>query len=430
MDGKYEYGFDTKSLHAGLKADPITGASTVPIYQTAAYQFKDMEHATKVFSLDETGNIYSRIMNPTVQVFEERMAQLEGGVGALALSSGQAATAYSILNVASSGDHIVASSSLYGGTFTLFSTILPKMGIDVSWVKTDNLQSFREAINEKTKAVFVEILGNPKMDVPDIEAIASIAHQEGVPLIVDNTFCTPYLCRPIEHGADIIVHSATKFIGGHGTTIGGVIVDSGKFNWNNGRFKEFTEPNLQREGKSLIDAFKDMAYIVKARVELLSNLGASLSPFNAFLLIQGLETLSIRMQRQCENTLEVAHFLNDHPQVEWVNYPGLKNDSYYGLAKKYLSKGQGAILAFGVKGDQESVRKVIDSVKLCSHEANVGDVKSLIIHPATTTHGKLTAEQQAQAGVTRDMLRLSVGLENVEDIIYDLDRALEENNVG
>ncbi|WP_332630306.1 O-acetylhomoserine aminocarboxypropyltransferase/cysteine synthase family protein [Halalkalibacter flavus] len=425
MGEKYEYGFDTKTLHAGHEADRATGSSIVPIYQTAAYQFKDMEHAARVFALEETGNIYSRIMNPTVKVFEERMAELEGGVGALALSSGQAATTYSILNIASSGDHIVVSSSLYGGTYTLFSHIFPRFGINVSWAKTDDLNSFREAINDKTKAVFVEMLGNPKMDVPDIEAIASIAHQEGVPLIVDSTFCTPYLCRPIEHGADIVVHSATKFIGGHGTTIGGVIVDSGKFNWTNERFKEFSEPNPQRDGKSLIDAFGDMAYIIKARVELLSNLGATLSPFNAFLFIQGLETLSLRMQRQSENTLQVAQFLNDHPQVDWVNYPGLEDNSYYELAKKYLSKGQGAILAFGVKGGQESVKKVINNVKLCSHEANVGDVKSLIIHPATTTHGKLTAEEQAQAGVTRDMLRLSVGLENVEDIIYDLDCALK-----
>jgi O-acetylhomoserine (thiol)-lyase len=428
MGKKYEYGFDTKSIHAGLEVDIITGSSTVPIYQTAAYQFKDMEHAQRVFALEETGNIYSRIMNPTVKVFEERMTELEGGVGALALSSGQAATAYSILNIAASGDHIVVSSSLYGGSYTLFSHILPKLGINVGWAKTDDLNSFRESINDKTKAVFVEMLGNPKMDVPDIEAIASIAHQEGLPLIVDSTFCTPYLCRPIEHGADIVVHSATKFIGGHGTSIGGVIVDSGQFKWDSDRFKEFSEPNPQRNGKSIIDAFGDMAYIIKARVDLLSNLGASLSPFNAFLFIQGLETLSIRMQRQSENALQVAHFLNDHPQVEWVNYPGLKDDPHYELAKKYLSKGQGAILSFGVKGGEEGAKQAINRVKLFSHEANVGDVKSLIIHPATTTHGKLSAEEQAQAGVTHHMLRLSVGLENVDDIIYDLDRALQSSN--
>ncbi|TJY39578.1 O-acetylhomoserine aminocarboxypropyltransferase/cysteine synthase [Cohnella pontilimi] len=419
-----EHGFETKSLHAGQKADPVTGATALPIYQTAAYQFKDTEHAAKLFSLEQSGNIYTRIMNPTQEAFEACMASLEGGVGALALASGQAAAAYSILNLAGTGDEIVASPSLYGGTYTLFSQTLPRLGVHVRWADSDDLDSFRKVINVKTKAVFVEMIGNPKMDIPDIEMIAAMAHQHGVPLIVDSTFTTPYLCRPIEHGADIVVHSATKFIGGHGTAIGGVIIDSGKFNWDNGRYPEFAEPNPQR-GKSYTEAFGPMAYIIKARVEQLSNLGAAISPFNAFLFVQGLATLALRMQRHCENALKVAQFLRGHPKVEWVNYPGLGDSPYYHLVGKYLPKGQGAILTFGVKGGCGTEKKVIDRINLISHAANVGDVKSLIIHPATTTHQKLSPEEQIKAGVSPGMLRLSVGLESVEDIMDDLDQALK-----
>lgn len=419
-------GFETMAIHAGTRPDPTTGSSTVPIYQTAAYHFKDSEHAAKLFALEEDGNIYTRIMNPTQEAFEERMARLEGGVAALALSSGQAATAYSILTLARSGDEVVASPSLYGGTYTLFSRTLPRLGIKVRWARTDHVPSFREAISDRTKAVFTELIGNPHMDIPDIEAIAAVARKKGVPLIVDSTFTTPSLCKPIAHGADIVVHSATKFIGGHGTSIGGVIVDSGNFDWSNGRYPEFTAPNPARDGQSYIQLFGSKAYIIKARVEMLSNLGAAISPFNAFLFIQGLETLSLRMERHSENALQVARFLNVHPQVEWVNYPGLRSNPYYGMAQKYLPHGQGAILTFGVKGGKPAGHRVINQVKLFTHAANVGDVKSLIIHPATTTHEKLSTEEQIKAGVAPEMLRLSVGLETVDDIMDDLDQALQK----
>ncbi len=419
-----QYGFETISLHAGRQPDPTTGARAVPIYQTTSYQFKSTEHAANLFGLKEFGNIYTRIMNPTQDVFEQTIAQLEGGVGALAVSSGQAAITYAILNIAGAGDEIVSSSSLYGGTYNLFAITLPKIGINVRFVDNNDPEQFKAAITDKTKAIFVEIIGNPKMDVADLEVIANIAHEAGIPLIVDNTFATPYLCQPLKHGADIVVHSATKFIGGHGTSIGGVIVDGGKFDWTNGKFPGFTEPDESYHGIVYTRDFGAMAYILKARVQLLRDIGAAISPFNAFLFIQGLETLSLRMARHSENALKVAEFLQNHPKVEWVNYPGLKESPYYDLAQKYLPKGQGAILTFGVKGGAKAGEALINHVELFSHLANVGDAKSLIIHPASTTHQQLSEEEQRKTGVSPELVRLSVGLETVDDIIADLDQAL------
>lgn len=419
-----QYGFETISLHAGRQPDPTTGARAVPIYQTTSYQFKSTEHAANLFGLKEFGNIYTRIMNPTQDVFEQTIAQLEGGVGALAVSSGQAAITYAILNIAGAGDEIVSSSSLYGGTYNLFAITLPKIGINVRFVDNNDPEQFKAAITDKTKAIFVEIIGNPKMDVADLELIANIAHEAGIPLIVDNTFATPYLCQPLKHGADIVVHSATKFIGGHGTSIGGVIVDGGKFDWTNGKFPGFTEPDESYHGIVYTRDFGPMAYILKARVQLLRDIGAAISPFNAFLFIQGLETLSLRMARHSENALKVAEFLQNHPKVEWVNYPGLKESPYYDLAQKYLPKGQGAILTFGVKGGAKAGEALINHVELFSHLANVGDAKSLIIHPASTTHQQLSEEEQRKTGVSPELVRLSVGLETVDDIIADLDQAL------
>jgi O-acetylhomoserine (thiol)-lyase len=419
-----QYGFETISLHAGRQPDPVTGARAVPIYQTTSYQFKSTEHAANLFGLKEFGNIYTRIMNPTQDVFEQTMAQLEGGVGALAVSSGQAAITYAILNIAGAGDEIVSSSSLYGGTYNLFATTFPKIGVTVRFVDIEQPEQFRAAITEKTKAIFVEIIGNPKMDVADLEVIANIAHEAGLPLIVDNTFATPYLCQPIKYGADVVVHSATKFIGGHGTSIGGVIVDAGKFDWTNGRFPGLTEPDPSYHGVVYTRDFGPMAYIIKARVQLLRDMGSAISPFNSFLFIQGLETLSLRMARHSENALKVAQYLKEHPKVEWVNYPGLKESPYYDLAQKYLPKGQGAILTFGVKGGARAGEALINHVELFSHLANVGDAKSLIIHPASTTHQQLSEEEQRQAGVTPEMVRLSVGIETIDDIIADLEQAL------
>lgn len=419
-----QYGFETISVHGGRQPDPVTGARAVPIYQTTSYQFKSTEHAANLFGLKEFGNIYTRIMNPTQDVFEQTVAQLEGGVGALAVSSGQAAITYAILNIAGAGDEIVSSSSLYGGTYNLFAITLPKIGIKVRFVDIKEPEQLKAAINDKTKAVFVETIGNPKMDVADLENIAAIAHEHGLPLIVDNTFATPYLCQPFKHGADVVVHSATKFIGGHGNSIGGIIVDSGKFDWTNGRFPGLTEPDPSYHGVVYTRDFGPMAYILKARVQLLRDMGSAISPFNAFLFIQGLETLSLRMARHSENALKVAQFLSNHPKVEWVNYPGLQNSPYYALAQKYLPKGQGAILTFGVKGGAKAGEALINHVKLFSHLANVGDTRSLIIHPASTTHQQLTEEEQRSAGVTPEMVRLSVGIETVDDIIADLDQAL------
>jgi O-acetylhomoserine (thiol)-lyase len=419
-----KYHFDTLAIHAGQQPDPTTGARAVPIYQTTSYCFKDTEHAARLFALQEFGNIYSRIMNPTNDVFEKRMAALEGGVGALATSSGQAAETLAILNITSAGQEIVSSQSLYGGTYNLFHHTFPKLGITVRFVDPSDPENFRRAINDKTRAVFAEVLGNPKLDILDIEAVAKVCHDAGVPLIIDNTLATPYLCRPIEWGADIVIHSATKFIGGHGTSIGGVIVDSGKFNWANGRYPELTEPDPSYHGIRYVDAFGEAAFIVKVRVQMLRDIGACMSPFNAFLFLQGLETLSLRMERHSSNALAVAKWLKEHPKVSWVNYPALPDHPTYHLCSKYFPRGAGAILGFGIKGGQEAGRRFINSLKLFSHLANVGDAKSLAIHPATTTHQQLTPEEQEATGVTPDFVRLSIGIEDVRDIIADLDQAL------
>lgn len=419
--------FDTLQLHGGQTPDPTTGSRAVPIYQTTSYSFKDTDHAANLFGLKEFGNIYTRIMNPTTDVFEQRIALLEGGVGALATASGSAAITYSILNIAGAGDEIVAASTLYGGTYNLFSTTLPRLGIKTNFVNPDDAENFRGAINDKTKAIFIETIGNPGINLIDIEAVAKIAHSNGVPLIVDNTFGTPYLIKPIEFGADIIVHSATKFIGGHGTTIGGVIIDAGKFDWeNSGRFPWLTEPDPSYNGIKYTEAFGAAAYIIKARVQLLRDTGACISPFNSFQLIQGLETLSLRVEKHVSNTQKIINFLNTHKAVSWVNYPSLEDSKYNALAKKYLPKGAGSIFTFGIKGGVEEGKKFIDSLEIFSLLANVADAKSLVIHPASTTHAQLSEGQQLSAGVTPDMVRLSIGLEDVEDLIGDLDQALNK----
>jgi len=417
---------ETLAIHAGQQIDPTTYARAVPIYQTTSYGFRDTNHAASLFALQEFGNIYTRVTNPTSDVFEQRIAALEGGVGALATASGQAAITYSILNIAGSGDEIVSATSLYGGTYNLFQHSLAKLGITVRFVDPSDPENFRKAINDKTKALYAETIGNPKGDVLDIEAVAAIAHENGIPLIVDNTFPSPLLLKPIDFGADIVVHSATKFIGGHGTTIGGVIVDSGKFDWKaSGKFPGLTTPDPSYHGAVFTEAVGNLAYIIKARVQLLRDYGAALSPFNSFLLLQGLETLHLRIERHSQNALAAAKFLESHPAVEWVNYPGLESHPSYDLAKKYLPKGQGAILSFGIKGGAEAGKKVIGAVKLFSHLANVGDSKSLIIHPASTTHQQLSPEEQLSTGVTEGLIRLSVGTEAIDDILYDLGQAIE-----
>lgn len=417
--------FNTLAVHAGQKADPATNARAVPIYQTTSYLFNDADHAANLFALKEPGNIYTRMMNPTCDVFEQRVAALEGGAAALATSSGQAAITYSILNIARAGDEIVSANSLYGGTYNLFSQTLPRLGINIKFVDPQNPENFRRAITSKTKAIYAENLGNPKLDVPDLEEITTIAHEAGIPVIIDNTLPSPYLCRPINYGVDIVVHSATKFIGGHGTSIGGIIVDSGKFDWTNGNFSEFTTPDPSYNGTIYSEAFGNLAYIVKARVQLLRDIGAAMSPFNAFLFLQGLETLHLRVQRHNDNALEVARFLETHPVVTWVNYPGLSSHPSHATAKKYLRNGFGAILAFGIKGGREAGRKLINNLQLFSLLANVGDAKSLVIHPATTTHAQLSPEERLSAGVTDDLVRLSIGIEDVRDLIADLDQGLK-----
>ncbi|MFK4303111.1 O-acetylhomoserine (thiol)-lyase [Paenibacillus sp. RC254] len=417
--------FETLAVHAGQQIDPTTFARAVPLYQTTSYGFRDAEHAADLFSLKEFGNIYTRLMNPTTDVFEQRIAALEGGAGALATASGAAAISFSILNIAGAGDEIVSASSLYGGTYNLFSTTLPKLGIKVHFVDSDDPENFRKAITDKTKALYAETIGNPQGNVLDVEAVAAIAHEYGIPLIVDNTFPSPYLLRPIEYGADIVVHSATKFIGGHGTSIGGVIVDSGKFDWKaSGRFPGLTEPDPSYHGVVYTEAVGPIAYIIKARVQLLRDLGAAISPFNSWLLLQGLETLHLRLERHSQNALKVAQYLESHKDVEWVSYTGLPSHPSYELAQKYLPKGQGAILTFGIKGGSQAGSKLIENVKLFSHLANVGDSKSLIIHPASTTHQQLNAEEQVAAGVKPELLRLSVGTEAIDDILYDLEQAI------
>jgi len=418
--------FETLAVHAGQELDPTTLSRAVPIYQTTSYGFRDTEHAANLFALKEFGNIYTRIMNPTSDVFEQRVAALEGGVGALALASGQSATTFSILNIAGAGDEIVAASTLYGGTYNLFSVTLAKIGITVRFVDPSDPENFRKAITDKTKAIFAEAIGNPKGDVLDIAAVAAVAHDNGIPLIVDNTFPSPYLLRPIEHGADIVVHAATKFIGGHGTSIGGVVIDGGKFDWAaSGKFPGLTEPDPSYHGVVYTQAVGPLAYIIKMRVQLLRDIGAAVSPFNSFLFLQGLETLPLRMERHSQNALAVARFLEANEAVEWVNYSGLESHGSYKLAQKYMPKGQGAIMTFGIKGGVEAGRKLIDSVKLFSHLANVGDCKSLIIHPASTTHQQLSEAEQLSAGVTPGMVRLSVGIESIEDILHDLEQAIK-----
>jgi O-acetylhomoserine (thiol)-lyase len=419
-------GFDTLALHGGQVADPTTGARAVPIYQTTSYVFRDTDHAQALFALQEVGNIYTRIMNPTSDVLEQRIALLEGGVGALAVASGQAAETLAIMNIAEQGDNILSATSLYGGTYNLFHYTLPKYGIDVKFHDPDNPEEFIAQIDDRTKAVFLETVGNPRLNVPDLETIARLAHEKGVPVIVDNTVPTPYLLRPFEWGADIVVHSATKFIGGHGTSIGGLIVDGGKFDWAaSGRFPNYTTPDPSYHNLKFADLGAP-AFILKARVQLLRDIGPALSPFNSFLFLQGLETLSVRLDRHCQNALGVARFLSEHPKVEWVNYPGLPSHPSYQLAQKYLPRGQGALIGFGIKGGKAAGRKFIDSLELFSHLANIGDAKSLAIHPASTTHSQLTPDEQITTGVTDDFVRLSVGLETLDDLLADLDTALNK----
>jgi O-acetylhomoserine (thiol)-lyase len=428
-DAKATRGFETLALHGGQEADPTTNARAVPIYQTTSYTFDSADHAADLFGLREFGNIYTRIMNPTNDVFEKRVAALEGGAGALAFSSGSAAVTFSILNIAGAGDHIVSANSLYGGTYNLFVHTLPRFGLDIDLVDPNDPENFRRAIKPTTKLLYAETVGNPKLDTLDIEAVAAIAHEAGIPLIVDNTMATPYLIRPIDHGADIVVHSATKFIGGHGTSIGGVVVDSGKFDWaQNDKFPGLVEPDASYHGLKFFEALGPITYIVKLRVSLLRDVGAALSPFNAFLFLQGLETLHLRMERHSVNAYRVAEFLQDHPKVTWVSYPGLECHTTHGLACKYHYRGLfGAIVGFGIAGGREAGRRFVESTQLLSHLANIGDAKSLAIHPATTTHSQLTTEEQLECGVTDDFVRLSIGIESLEDIIADIDQALAKS---
>lgn len=417
-------GFDTLALHAGQRHDPSTGARAVPIYASTSFAFQDSAHAARLFNLEEIGNIYTRVGNPTQDVLEQRIAALEGGVGALALASGQAATAFSILALAGVGDNIIASTDLYGGSYTLLQEELPLRGITTRFVDGRNFDGFRQAIDERTRAVFLELIGNPRLDIIDLEQISSIAHEHGVPVIVDSTTATPALSRPFDWGADIIVHSATKYIGGHGTSIGGLIVDSGRFDWTNGRFPAFTTPTPAYHGLIYAEAFKELAYITKVRVQLLRNLGAALSPFNAFLLLQGIETLGLRMARHSANALAVARFLKEHRKVRWVTYPGLPEHPSFHLAQKYLPRGQSGLVGFGIEGGRAAGARCIDGLRLFSHLVNIGDAKSLAVHPASTTHRQLTPEQQQATGVTDDYIRLSIGIESIDDILADLDQAL------
>jgi O-acetylhomoserine (thiol)-lyase len=419
---------ETLALHGGQEADPVTGSRAVPIYQTTSYQFKNTEHAANLFGLKEFGNIYTRLMNPTTDVFEKRIALLEGGVGALAVSSGQSAITLALLNIAQAGDEIVSADNLYGGTYNLFHYTFPRMGIKVHFVRSNDLEGFQKAVTPKTKALYAESIGNPKLDVADLDGISKIAHKNGIPFVLDNTV-SPYLLRPFDHGVNIIVYSATKFIGGHGTSLGGLIVDSGKFDWTNGKFPLIAAPDPSYHGINFVETLKPMgniAYIIKARVTLLRDLGNAISPFNSFLFLQGLETLHLRLPRHAENALAVAKYLEKHPKVAWVNYPGLSSSPEKDRVKKYLPKGAGAILGFGIKGGLEAGKKFIDSLELISHLANVGDAKTLAIHPATTTHQQLSAAEQLATGVTPDFIRLSIGLEHIDDILADIDQALNK----
>ncbi|HEX7560583.1 MAG TPA: O-acetylhomoserine aminocarboxypropyltransferase/cysteine synthase [Candidatus Humimicrobiaceae bacterium] len=422
---------ETIALHGGQEPDPTTGSRAVPIYQTTSYQFKNTDHAAGLFALTEFGNIYTRLMNPTTDVFEKRMALLDGGVGALAVASGQSAIALSILNIAQAGDEIVSADNLYGGTYNLFHYTFRRLGIKVNFVKSSDIDAFKNAINGKTKAIYAESIGNPKLDVADLEKLSKLAHDNKIPIILDNTV-SPYILRPIDYGEEIVVYSATKFIGGHGTSLGGLIVDSGKFDWENGKFPLIAGPEPAYHGLDFVEALRplgNIAYIMKARVVLLRDLGPALSPFNSFLFLQGLETLPLRMIRHCENALTVANFLQAHPLVSWVNYPGLDFSPEKKKAEKYLSKGAGAILGFGIKGGIEAGKKFINSLELVSHLANVGDAKTLAIHPATTTHQQLSEEERLATGVPPDFIRLSIGLENMEDIFAHIDQALKKSQL-
>jgi O-acetylhomoserine (thiol)-lyase len=418
-------GFNTRAVHAGYSPDPTTHSRAVPIYQSTSFTFDNTDHAAALFGLQQFGNIYTRIMNPTTAVLEERVASLEGGAAALGLSSGQAAQFLALTTICAPGDQIVSASTLYGGTFTQFDVTMRRMGYDFIFVEPDDPDNFRKAITPKTKVLYGETIGNPRSNVLDIEAIAKIAHDRGLPLIVDNTFASPYVTRPIEHGADIVVNSLTKFMGGHGTSIGGIIVDSGKFPWNNGNFPEFTSPSSAYHGLNFWETFSAISFIIKARVEGLRDIGPCVSPFNSFLFLQGIETLSLRMERHLSNTLAVAQYLEGHPQVSWVKYASLPSSPYYQLARKYTPKGAGAVFSFGLKSGFDGGKKFINSLKIFSHLANVGDVRSLVIHPASTTHQQLGSEEQLAAGITPDLVRLSIGLEVLDDIVWDLDQALK-----
>ncbi len=419
-----KFGFETLCLHAGQIPDPATGARAAPIYQTTSFVFDSAEHAASLFNLQTFGNVYSRISNPTVAVFEERMAAVEGGRAALACSTGQAAEVTAILTLCKGGDHIVSASTLYGGTHTLLHVNLKKLGIETTFVHPDNVEDFRKAIKPNTKLLYAETLGNPLINVIDIEALAKVAHEADIPLVVDNTVPSPYLCRPIEWGADLVVHSATKYIGGHGTTMGGVIVESGKFDWGNGKFPEFTSPSPGYHGVIFHETFGDFGYTMKARMEIMRTFGPALSPLNAWLLLQGLESLHVRMDRHCANALAVAKYLESHPRVAWVNYPGLPGNKYFSLSKKYFPKGASGLLNFGVKGGAKAGERFIEAAQFMSHLANIGDAKTLVIHPASTTHRQMDEAEQLKAGVTPDMIRVSVGIETLDDILWDIDQAL------
>jgi len=419
-----EFGFETLCLHAGQIPDAQTGSRAVPLYQTTSYVFDSADHAASLFNLQTFGNVYTRLSNPTTAVFEERMAALEGGRASVATASGQAAEMVAFLNILEKGDHIVSSSKLYGGTYTMLAVNFAKFGIEATLVDPDDPENFRKALRPNTKALFSETLGNPAINVIDIAAIGAIAREAGVPFIVDNTAASPYLCQPLLHGADVVVHSATKFIGGHGTSMGGVVVESGKFPWDNGKFPGMTEPSVGYHGVKFYETFGDFGFTMKARMEVMRVYGPAISPFNSWLLLQGLETLPVRMDRHVSNAMGVAKFLRDHPKVSWVNYPGLADNKYHALAKKYLPRGAGSLLSFGIKGGYEAGVKFIEALTFVSHLANIGDAKSLVIHPASTTHRQLDEEQQKKAGVPPDMVRLSIGLESLDDILWDLDRGL------
>ena len=420
------FGFETLALHAGQIPDAATGARALPIYQTTSYVFDSADHAASLFNLQTFGNVYTRLSNPTTAAFEERCAALEDGRAAVATASGQAAEMVAFLNIVEAGDHIVSSSKLYGGTHTMINVNFKKLGIDATLVDPDDPENFRRALKPNTKAIFSETLGNPAINMIDLEAIGKIAQEAGVPFIVDNTAASPYLCQPLKHGADIVVHSATKFMGGHGTTMGGVVVEKGTFPWGNGKFPSMTEPSQGYHGVRFFETFGDFAYTMKARMEVLRVFGPTLSPFNAWQLLQGIETLPVRMERHCINTMAVAEFLQSHPRVAWVNYPGLKTNPYHALVKRYMPKGAGALLSFGIKGGFDAGVKFIEGLQFISHLANIGDAKSLVIHPASTTHRQLSEEDQIKAGVPPDMVRLSIGLETLDDIIWDIGQALDD----